>query len=563
MSTTSPRDGSLGDARMPLDSHAREARDANSSSLLEPPPALSQAESVDRSKLVSPTPTTSTSLTPPPSSQIPPPTKVVSRTPTPAMNNFLASPPATTTAHAGPQQSAVSGVVDPPTPAQVESASVEELRKMVCDLTLALSEARTSAAHYKLQFNMLQMESRETQNRMAVELDMAHREVDVLQAAEERRKHEHASPAQTAAEVNSAHALLNDMTAQCSQLQHENARLHEVVASMDRDLLHRTGEIDDKTAEIKRLRERIRQNRDHITGFLDNLSESSPRSLFGSTPPHHRTPHSHAAARPTIPRLARPAIHENNPGLEAILLADKVLSQEDPAPSTPRSTPLKPRGHTRGTQSLSSLPSTPSRRAVAPGPAVLSGAPTVLRTPPPHPHLSAILEPPLSAPQPQAHARIQAGPVGVGPAPTFSLAAAPAVVPERRRRGSSDSTITASSVEEGTESDEVPESRASMVATSMLRATPVERGGSARTSFQAINSVGGGGMIQGRIVGKVTKSVGGAQALPVKALGKAGDLSPEKRRLTSFGEPGQGSPTKRSRMDGVGLGIGLAGSPRK
>ena len=151
----------------------------------------------------------------------------------------------------------------------------------------------------------------------------------------------------------------------------------------------------------------------------------------------------------------------------------------------------------------------------------------------------------------------------MGPAPTFSLAAAPAVVPERRRRGSSDSTITASSVEEGTESDEVPESRASMVATSMLRATPVERGGSARTSFQAINSVGGGGMIQGRIVGKVTKSVGVAQAVPVKALGKAGDLNPEKRRLTSFGEPGQGSPTKRSRMDGVGLGIGIAGSPRK
>jgi hypothetical protein len=100
----------------------------------------------------------------------------------------------------------------------------------------------------------------------------------------------------------------------------------------------------------------------------------------------------------------------------------------------------------------------------------------------------------------------------------------------------------------------------------MLRATPVERGGSARTSFQAINSVGGaggGGLIQGRIVGKLTKSAGVTQPLPVKTLGKSGDLSPEKRRLASFGEPGQGSPTKRSRMDGVGLGIGIAGSPRK
>jgi len=157
--------------------------------------------------------------------------------------------------------------------------------------------------------------------------------------------------------------------------------------------------------------------------------------------------------------------------------------------------------------------------------------------------------------------------MAVGPAPPFSLAAAPAVVPERRRRGSSDSTITASSVEEGTESDEVPESRASMVATSMLRATPVERGGSARTSFQAINAGGGnGGFVQGRIVGKVTKGGGGVvtQSLPVKSLARSGDLSPEKRRLASFGEPGQGSPTKRSRMDAVGLGIGIAGgSPRK
>jgi len=169
--------------------------------MLEPHPSPSQAEPVDRSKLVSPTPAASASMTPPPSSQVPPAVKVpASRTPTPAANNFLASPPATTTTQAGQQHAdadaaaaASSTLADPPSTARVDSASVEELRRMVRDLTLALSEARTSAAHYKLQFNMLQMESRETQNRMAVELDMAHREVDVLQAAEERRKNELAS----------------------------------------------------------------------------------------------------------------------------------------------------------------------------------------------------------------------------------------------------------------------------------------------------------------------------------------------------------------------------------
>jgi len=517
--------------------------------------SLSQPEPVERSQLISPAPVEGPSLTPPPSSQVPTISKNGSDTPAPVVTNFLASPPQTTQAldcHV-----AATSLADPPSASQVDSASIEELRRMVSDLSIALNEARTSAAHYKLQYSMLQIESRESQNRMAVELDMAHREVDVLQAAEERRKQEYMSPTQTAADVTNAHALLNEMTAHSSRLQSENDRLHELVAQLDRQLLYKTGEIEDKNSEIKRLRDRIRQNREHMTGFLDNLSENNTTpSVFG-TP--RRTPHAHGTPRsvfPSVPRLPHSSSLEN-PGLEAILLADKVLSQETATqPSTPSRSPLKPRGHTRGTQSLSSLPSTPTRPA-----SMRSAAP--LRTPP-H-SLAAILEPPPT------HARPPPFSLAPGPgAPQYAAQQAAYAPAPRRRRASSDSTITASSAEDehgAAPDDDVPESQASQAATSMLRATPLDRGGSARSSFRAINASPPPppppppqqqpqqpprAFVQAKLAGRVVKPVSAAEA-----------ASAEKRRLASYGEGGAGgSPTKKSRVEGVGLGIGL-GSPAK
>jgi len=534
--------------------------------------SLSQPEPVERSQLISPAPVEGPSLTPPPSSQVPTVSKNGSNTPAPAVTNFLASPPQTTQAPDG--HVAATSLADPPSASQVDAASIEELRRMVSDLSIALNEARTSAAHYKLQYSMLQIESRESQNRMAVELDMAHREVDVLQAAEERRKQEYMSPTQTAADVTNAHALLNEMTAHSSRLQSENDRLHELVAQLDRQLLYKTGEIEDKNSEIKRLRDRIRQNREHMTGFLDNLSENNTTpSVFG-TP--RRTPHAHGTPRsvlPSVPRLPHSSSLEN-PGLEAILLADKVLSQETATqPSTPSRSPLKPRGHTRGTQSLSSLPSTPTRPA-----SMRSTAAHTHRTPP-H-SLAAILEPPLPLPPPQP----RPPPFSLAPGPGApQYAAQQAAYAARRRRASSDSTITASSVEDerpppphahpgsqardlervpdarsddGADDDDVPESQASQAATSMLRATPVEKGGSARSSFQAINAAPPAprAFVQTKLTGRVVKAVSAAAA----------EASPEKRRLASYGEAaGAGSPTKKSRVEGVGLGIGMAGGPAK
>lgn len=512
--------------------------------------SLSQPEPIERSKLISPAPIDEPSLTPPPSSQVPALMKNGSSTPAAAVTSFLASPPATT--QAADAHVTTSVPIDPLSAAQINTASIEELRRMVSDLNIALVEARTTAASQTLQLNMLTASHRESENRMSVELNMAHRESEVLAAAEQRRKQELMSPAQTAADVNNAHALLNDMTAHSARLQNENNQLREHIAQLQRELGYKIEELRDKTAEVKRLQDRIRQNREHMTGFLDNLSENNASpSIFG-TP--RRTPHSHSTPRHGPSSAPRKDYGLDNPGLEAILLADKVLREETASqPYTPSRNPVKPRGHTRGTQSLSSLPSTPTR------PTVRASAPNTLRTPPQS--LAAILEPPMSVQQP-----IQAR-----PPPPFSLATGPgaqqfADAQRRRRRASSDSTITASSVEGEDErgasgGDDIPESQASQAATSMLRATPVDKGGSARSSFNSINSsVGGGGggassIIQGKLSAmKVMKSGGSS--------GKAADaMSPEKRRLTSYGsDPAMmGSPKKKTRMtsEGVGLGIGI------
>lgn len=401
-------------------------------------------------------------------------------------------------------------------PEQVSNASADELRSMVNELTVALRDVRLSAAHYKLQYNMLVMESRESASRMAVELAMAQREVDVLQQAEERRRNTMVSPAQSFQEspINPANTLLmNEMNRQVQLLQTENEELRDVLDQQKRITEHREGEIASLMEENDRLKTRIRKNRDHIAPFLPYLEQmseqSSPRSVVGT--PYHATPRNRGHGRaPPVPR------NESNRGqqpFEALLLADKMLSQETAtAPSTPtRSQPSKARfGHNRGTHSMSSLPQTPTR----PRSNQLYGA--VPRTPP---TFSAI-NVPQSAP-----------PAHFQPKPAHG------------RRESSNSTITASSVDEeeaftDKEDQEVPESQASQMATTMLR-----KAKKAKTQASVPSSQSSSSLVQSKLYGQVKKS----------GVNRPGEF--EKRRLQSSDH--NGSPTKRGRLgEGVGLGIG-------
>lgn len=380
---------------------------------------------------------------------------------------------------------------------------------MVNDLATALRSANMSSAHYRLQYNMACLESEEAQKRMQVELEMAQREVEVLQEAEERRRNGGSMPSQPlqdAAVTAQSNILINELSRQNQMLQSENESLSEELVKSRRTLEHREGEIQTLLEDNRTLRERIKKNREHFNNVMQHAGiDRSPSSFSAFGTPH--TPRNQSGRRSTVGDSAR-----SQQPFEALLLADKMLSQETAtAPSTPtRSVPSKNRlGHTRGTHSMSSLPSTPNR----PRP-VHS---TIFSTPP---AFNAINHVPMSAPASQ-------------------------YPPKRARRESSDSTITASSVEDNrrySDKDEIPESQAASAASSMLRRTP-------HTSFDGGVARKSGSQVQTKLFGQVKKP------------GVSRPAEQDKKRVGSSSTPLlHGSPAKKGRVgDGVSVGLGIGG----
>lgn len=470
------------------------------------PQHLSKLASPDRIKFTSPPPRATSSLTPPPSSQLPG-TRNIMRTPTPPTPQLTSPPP--TSKLPDPPSALIEAAAALYPQDRVDNASAEELRSMINSLSNAFRDMRLSAAHYKLQYNMAVMESQEAASRMAVEIAMAQREIDVLQQAEEKRRSALASPEQTYQDsANAANAIImSEMNRQNQMLQSENEELRDLYDQQKRLTEHREGELASLLEENDRLKTRIRKNRDHIAPLLEQMEQNSPRSTFGT--PQQPTPRSRASRVPAS--LANQDGRGQN-NFEALLLADKMLSQETAtAPATPTRAhaPRSRYGHQRGAQSMSSLPQSSGRRA-APSRA------EVPRTPP--------IFVPTSIPQsaPPAHYLQKA---------------------DHGRRQSSNSTITASSMDEeeaftDREEDEVPESQASQMAANLLRRAPPAKGQMAAPSLQQSN------LVQSKIFGQVKKGHG---------LTRSGEF--EKRRLPSADQ--HTSSTKRGRIDhGVGLGIG-------
>ncbi|OSS55083.1 hypothetical protein B5807_00677 [Epicoccum nigrum] len=451
--------------------------------------------------------TKSASTTPPPSSsqlQLQPDSQLDPapvRTPSPPTPQLTSPPPTAKLSNTTALADAAAAAAVLYSHDQVDNASADELRCMVDHLTNALRDMRLSAAHYKLQHNMAVIESQEAASRMAVELAMAHRELDVLQQAEAKRRRAAATPEPSYAEsANAANAIIMaEMNRQNRILQAENAQLRDLYEQQKRLTEHREGELASLIDENDLLKSRIRKNRDHMAPLLEQMHEhGSPRSTFGT--PHHPTPR-------RLHRTPLSSEHMRGPSnFEALLLADKMLSQETAtAPATPRTTAYasKSRGHLRGAQSMSSLPNTPNRRS--------------------HPYARPPRTPPSYMPAAVPHT-----------APP----AHPQQKPAYERRQSSNSTITATSVDEeeactDREDDRINESQASQMASSMLRNAPPPREMHAPPSTN---------LVQSKIFGHVKK--GNSSARPKDF---------EKRRPGSTAQ--QASP--RGRVDyGVGLGIG-------
>lgn len=402
-----------------------------------------------------------------------------------------------------------------PTTQQVEDASATELRQMLLSalaeirkLDTDVREARMSAAHYKLQHNLLAIETEVAAKRMEVEHEMTRREVEVLQLAELARR-----------EVDSPGIMSNsgryfaDIKAYCEAMDNENALLHRRLQRCRKMIDARDDELSVVMEENQRLVTRIRENREHLNRLKSPggiFSAATPRisnNGFPTTPQQYRS----------TPKHTSRSLHQEHEGSQdsfaALLLADRVLNQENSsAPSTPLTTRPPPASHlrhNRGVHSLSSLPSTPVR------PFPMSERSDLLPSP--------NIQHPQSEPQNRSGYHY--------------------FTPQKERsRKSRDSTISAEDAQEiaaynANESgdEEIPESQASQSATEMLRRDPRESMEVVRSptpSSAAEKST----LLQTKIFGSVTKS--GA----------------EKRKRT---DGGLEYHVKKSRIVSEGIGLGI------
>jgi hypothetical protein len=442
---------------------------------------IARSASPTTSMLVAGSSTIHSSITPPPSSQPPNTRRPVSSlresiTPEPTA---LSSPPPTVV-NGTKKEASHSTTLTRPTQEQILNASPEELQEMLkailtenSKLALKVGEARMSAAHYKLQHNLLTIESEDALKRMEVEQEMTRREIEVLQ--ENRRD-------------SAGTEYIKKIKEYCKNLEDENVALHRRVEKAKRLIEDKDDQLMDAQEEIHRLQDRIRTNREHFNVLRSPggpLHISTPKT-GPSTPQQYRTTPKHTPAtnRSSV-RYVRERTQDNQEKFNALILAGSVLSQENnSAPSTPvlgrRPEPRTPSRHNRGVQSLSSLPTTPgSGRSQNAASALLPSAQF----------------------SPESEARVAS-----------TLSHAVNQQSRQRRRKSRDSTISASDNDDEivqvhsfrVESEEVQESQASQSATEMLRADPRESFEVA-ASRSVTPSVVDKNLQQAKIFGGITK----------------------------------------------------------
>jgi len=223
--------------------------------------------------------------------------------------------------------------------AEIEMMPVGELRRTVAKFAAIAQEAKTTAAHYKLQHQMSQMESGEAVERMAVEMEMARREIEVLQQADaqrqinEQKQEALMSPTELDPDFRRVHkdtyaAMLDEVM----MLKNENARLECEVGDTKRVLAQQESEIASLNDKILLMRERMHESRDQVQRFRRAGLTESPRTVR-ATP--FQTPSR---------RKDRPEQNSKQPGFDALLHATDLLSQraEQDSRQRQRSVPTTP-----------------------------------------------------------------------------------------------------------------------------------------------------------------------------------------------------------------------------
>lgn len=343
-----------------------------------------------------------------------------------------------------------------------------------------------AAAHYKLQHQMAQLESGEAVERMAVEMEMARREIEVLQQAEAQRRftEKTAQIAPPEDEVNFRRIHVDVWTAltdEIRDLKVGQVHMENEAAQSRRVIEQQENEIASLHDKVLLMRERIKESREQMQRSR-RLGDGTPhsvritpyqtpvrgryRSLY---PPPNQTPrHTYGQDQPqTTPQQPQ---QQQQEGFAALLQATDIVSQSG---HTPRAE------HKRGTHSLSSLPTTPSRSVGRP-------IPPTLYTP--QPSRQKQVDVPMTAPLPRKR------PIDTSPETER---------PVRPSGYESDGTVSASDDSEAeTEiaDEDVDESRATRYARDLLRSPTANKSKMTSTSR---------GMTQTTLFGPVTKSVAG------------------------------------------------------
>ncbi len=383
-----------------------------------------------------------------------------------------------------------------------------QLRTLVSELLPALGEARVTAAHSKLQHSMLSIETEESAKRAEVEHEATRREVQVLQEGSPVHRHSFSPRSPQASMQRSLHLAL----AQCRELQQENSILNKRLKASKKIIAQFDGQITDLKEHIQLLRQRIKDNRDH----LNELQSSGAISIHGTPSAEYSTPL--PKGTPRTPAITSRAARDMNQAVssqdpfDALLFAGKVLNGE--ASSVP-STPNQPRSrkvhaqHIRGAHSLSSLPTTPNRsRPVT--------ADNVFIT---------------STERSGANHQVSFS----APSTQFTQQE------EIHTREDRDSTISASE----DEVEELPRSQASQMAASMLRRS---LGSHKELNTAAVQTPDSGNLTQGKLFGHVKKP--GVAKVEV-ATKRGNDVNSYDEIVRSSKK----SRTADSASDRVGLGI--------
>lgn len=317
------------------------------------------------------------SLTPPPSTQIAPPNGN-RRAFSYSQQSNLASPPATILQTIRDRD--LSSDYTPPTPHQVLEAPADELRAMLQTCIAEQQRLKTETAHYKLQYNLLSLQSEEDAKRAAVEHEMNRREVDALRMAEQTRQ----AKRELSAASEASHVKYLQMKSWFDEAMEENETLHHRVKAAKKLIQQKEEENMALRDDSAMLLTRIRENREHFRMLC------SPGGMYhGVTTPKHQaaSPQQHRGT----PRQANRSTHRDERdhgehGLSALLQA---MSQDNnnSAPSTPatshRAAPRQTAKHSRNAQSLSSLPTTPMHRPRGEYASLLPSADLVPQTEPP------------------------------------------------------------------------------------------------------------------------------------------------------------------------------------